>query len=110
MPSRLPADSVPLLDFHRLQLVADTEQVQAALIALFFRLAGELTSAMENAAGGEEWRNAAHSLKGSAANLGMAGLETLCRQAEKTIDRTLLARIREELECIRNYIAAQNPA
>ena len=112
-------NAMPPMDFGRLDIVAETDGDKAELMALFFRLAGEFAGTMENSRRSEEfvqWKNAAHGLKGSSANMGMAGLVELRRQAEKahvlTYDQRtlLLARIRDEIAHIRHYFSQQYPA
>jgi CheY-like chemotaxis protein len=109
----------PPVDFNRLQLVAETETDKAALLTLFFRLAKEFIAIMENARRNEEftrWRDAAHSLKGSAGNLGMIALVAICQESEMATSLTydqrtgLLTQIKCEIENIKAYVTEQNPA
>lgn len=97
------------LDFTRLQMVADNEQEQVSLLRLFFRIGNECTTAMKRSCHSDEfpkWKSAAHSLKGSAANLGMSTLERLCQEAEYARETTddqrseILTRIIGEIEHI----------
>src|SRR5690349_14538941 len=77
------------LDIARLQLVAQTPEDKAVILELFFRMAEEFLATMRQAQRNnafKPWKDAAHSLKGSAANLGMAALEEWCRKAEKAAD------------------------
>jgi HPt (histidine-containing phosphotransfer) domain-containing protein len=108
----------PPIDFGRLQLVADTPEKQASVMALFFRIANEIITTMEKARDNEEtrqWKEAAHSLRGASANLGMAALESFCRQSEEPPDLTdsqrngLLENIYKEIEHIKIYLMARNP-
>ena len=108
----------PPIDMSRVELIAETFEEQAEILQLFFRLSNELTQSMTYARRDEEflqWKNAAHSLKGSAANLGMANLEGACLQAEQANDWTynqrseLLSHIRAELQRIQTYIRSINP-
>ena len=61
-----------------------------------------------------QWKNAAHKLKGVAGNMGMAALEALCLEAEKTawpaIDQCgdLLQKIADEIAHIKAFIAQKN--
>jgi HPt (histidine-containing phosphotransfer) domain-containing protein len=98
----------PPLNHARLVMIAETPVEQAEILNLFFRLAGECVQQMMYARRNEEtakWQGAAHSLKGSAANLGMVRLEKACFAAEHGIppvyvynDRTeLLEKVKEEL-------------
>ena len=118
--SSAPANNdAPPVDFGRLEMVAETEKEKAALLALFFRLANGFVATMEKARRNQEftqWRDAAHSLKGASANLGMVALETLCTQSEKagalTYDQrtALLKCIKDEIEHIKAYVAQHDPS
>lgn len=107
------------MDFKRLHLVAETEAEKARLLALFFRLTMELIGSMEHARRDEaftQWKNAAHSLKGSAANFGMKNLEQLCLKAEKAASFTydqrseLVLHIKGEVEHIKDYLKQTHPS
>ncbi len=104
------------LSMERLDLVADSPQSKAMLINLFFRTSDSLVSTLEKSRRSSEavhWKEAAHSLKGSAANLGMHNLEDLCRQAEHAMNAdynmltSLLEQIKHELERIKAFIAQE---
>lgn len=110
------SSATPPLEMERLRMVAETSEEQAAVLTLFFQLANQFTETMTNARRAEEfaaWKGAAHSLKGSAGNLGMKALEERCRQAEKAAEAsyeqrtTLLELLREELARVRAYAAQQ---
>lgn len=106
------------MDRARLQLVVETDEEKAALIGLFFRIAHDCTHIMQNSLELEntKWSRAAHSLKGSASNLGMHNLEVLCQKAEKS-EKTdaawrqeMLACIHAEIQRIRDYIKLTEPS
>lgn len=107
------ASALPPLDPDRIAMVAETDEELAALMALFFRIANDCVAALE--AGGPESAKAAHNLKGSAANLGMLSLATICQQFEKISDKSpserteLLTRIKDELNHIRHYVQGTYP-
>jgi HPt (histidine-containing phosphotransfer) domain-containing protein len=118
MPPVIDAASPPL-DFSRLHMVAETAAEQADILNLFFRLARDIVQQMTYARRNEEctpWQCAAHSLKGSAANLGMARLERACFEAEHAIppvyvynDRTeLLNKVKAELLHLHQFLRHQH--
>jgi hypothetical protein len=82
----------PPIDFGRLQLVADTPEKQASVMALFFRIANEIITTMEKARDNEE-----------------------TRQWKEPPDLTdsqrngLLENIYKEIEHIKIYLMARNP-
>lgn len=109
----------PPLQMERLELIAVSEEEKQSLVALFFRLAGEHIAALENAWSNSDataWKEKAHGLKGSSANLGMSFLEECCRHAEKMKDATAqeqkeaLEKIRGEVDRIRAYLASEYPS
>ena len=109
-------NTLPPINLARLDMVADTEQEKATILSIFFTLAGGIISAMEEAKRSEDflrWKDAAHSLKGSAANLGMGDLEKLCGLSEQasylTCDQrsVLLRRIENEIGRVKTYISQQ---
>ncbi len=117
LTSKPTSASVPI-DFRRLEMVTETATEKTMLLELFFSLANDTVANMQNSRRNTEftyWQNAAHSLKGSAANLGMNTLSELCQMAEDSADmnydkRTeLLQQIREEIDHIKAYIAGSFP-
>ena len=113
-PPRMTGDLNPPMDVARLQMVTDIPTEQAELLTLFLKISDGFLATMHNARRDAEfdaWKSAAHSLKGSAANLGMKTLETLCRTAEKADDATyaerseMLQQITTEMQRIRQFIA-----
>ncbi len=108
----------PLIDFNRLSLVADHIEEKANLLALFFRIAGESLDSMNQALERQDLvalTRLSHSLKGAAANLGMATVEGLCLRLENgdalstEQQMTLLTEIKDELQKTRDYISRHNP-
>ncbi|MFM9890695.1 MAG: ATP-binding protein [Rickettsiales bacterium] len=108
--------SSPPMDVARLLMVTEDSTEQAELLALFLNISDRFLKTMRTARREEEfsdWKAAAHSLKGSAANLGMKPLEALCRSAEKAASATygersmLLQQIESEMQRIRQFIAQQ---
>lgn len=106
------------LDMHRLSMVAESNEERTMIIGVFFRIADELIQTMDNAMRGDaykQWKNAAHSLKGAAANLGMNPLVDKCLAAERCDEsgvakrRFLLEAIRREVQRIRDYIMSNYP-
>jgi HPt (histidine-containing phosphotransfer) domain-containing protein len=59
-----------------------------------------------------QWRDAAHKLRGAAANMGMAGLEKLCLDSERTTAPSprLLQEIDDEIARIKTFIAEKAPS
>ncbi|MDR3449178.1 MAG: ATP-binding protein [Alphaproteobacteria bacterium] len=111
--------ATPPLTFDRLEMVADSDAEKTRMLALFFRMADEAAEILEKTRRGEEfaqWKNAAHGLKGAAANLGMGELEKLCRRCEEAGSSTydqrgeLTRAIRDEVARIGNYIADHKPS
>ena len=62
---------------------------EKALIEMFVHYAEESLETLKNCKSGEdeEWKKAAHKLKGSAANLGAQALSVACFEAEQAYDR-----------------------
>jgi len=77
----------PPMDFRRLEMIADTEQEKAILLEFFFKTTDDILLEMKNALknrAASDWKEAAHKLRGAAANMGMVPLEKLCLDSEKT--------------------------
>lgn len=119
MPQTEPG--LPPLDWQRVSMIANTHDEKVEIMNLFFDMAQDFIAVMETSKRHDEfihWRNAAHSLKGSAGNMGMTTLEKLCDQAEKAASltysqrTTLLQHISDELKRItihtRHHLS-QNP-
>ena len=106
-------NSSPPFSLERLKMVAETKQEKQAIFELFFAIEKETLEKMKLSRRDKEfndWKNAAHCLKGSAANLGMTSLLNKLEQAENAKnasydDRTvLLNEITREVEYINQYI------
>ncbi len=106
------------VDMERIAMVAETDDAKSRIFSVFFDVAEELIFSMENAMRSDaykQWKDAAHSLKGAAANLGMDVLMERCRLAEKSDGsglakrRWLLENIREEVRHIKQYITVHHP-
>ena len=111
-PHNLPPSTQSPVNLTRFHLTAATPEETTSVLALFFELVEEKLALMENLRRSTEqpqWRQAAHYIKGSAANLGMEGLATLCKNAELRSplsykEATLLLRaMRNELDRIRSF-------
>jgi len=109
---------MPLLDFRRLRMVAETEREMATFLELFFETAKDILSEMEEAAHDgvlKQWKESAHALRGAAANIGSASLEQLCLKAERVSwiipdsRDIMLQLISEEITNIRAFIIEQHP-
>ncbi len=105
-------DEKSLLVMERFRLTAETHEEEKAVLAIFFRQAYEKTTEMASARRNNEqpqWKNAAHYLKGSAANLGMEALAEQCRVAEQSPRvsyaeaSAMLEAIRQELNRVREF-------
>jgi len=110
-------DNMPPIDRERLNLVAETPEEQEMILGLFFRIQEDAMNIMQVSrrnAENEAWKNAAHRLKGSAANLGMKPLAYRLEKAEQAVEgsydyRTeILEEIEEELERIRSYLGGSD--
>jgi hypothetical protein len=106
------------MDFRRLCLVADTEQEKASILEIFFKTTEEILVEMKDASRCNlplQWKNAAHKLRGAAANIGMAALEKLFLESEKiawipdTSRDSLLRQINDEIAHIKAFIAKTDP-
>jgi signal transduction histidine kinase/CheY-like chemotaxis protein len=78
----------PAIDFGQLKIVAETVAEQREVLDLFFRLADQKIKVMtmsRRSHEGKSWKEAAHYLKGSAANLGMNLLAEKCRRTRRKL-------------------------
>ena len=106
--------TIPPFDKARIQLAADTPQEEVELLALFLRGAEKQIARMEQSLAvmdWADWKNSAHYLRGSAANLGMQELMEQCKQAEIHTPSSeeasaLLHSIQGQLQLIRDYIGS----
>lgn len=108
---------LPPVDFGRVSIVAETHEEISSLLSTFFILAERDVTAMENSMQDgkpAQWKEAAHSLRGAASNLGMHTLARCCLLSEAGKNLTcaqcglLLQDIRGELQRIKLYIADRN--
>lgn len=79
-----------IMDWERLSMFTDNDpEEEKALIEMFVHYAEESLETLKNCKSGEdeEWKKAAHKLKGSAANLGAQALSVACFEAEQAYDR-----------------------
>ena len=107
------SDSSSPLDINRLRLIAETPEEEKTILKLFLEVAEQKLMAMQNSRRSheiEDWKKAAHYLKGSASNLGMTRLSEIASKAERTQNHTyieatnMVASMRAELEIIRAYL------
>lgn len=96
-------DQKSIMDWERLEMFTDGDpEEEAALIDMFTCYAVESIETLKQECGAganEEWKKAAHKLKGSAANLGAQKLSDFCYAAEKGYaeDEALKARLLENI-------------
>ncbi len=103
-----------IMDWDRLDLFTDGDiEEEKMLIDLFVTNADETLELIEkqvSSGDNEEWGNATHRLKGSAANLGAQNLANMCSQAEKSSDeneetkRIIFRSIRSSYEEVRDAL------
>lgn len=102
------------VDLHHLQEYFSDEEEKSMVIGMFHRVTEESISIMAaNAKDGEneEWKRAAHKLKGSAANFGANYMKECCVQAEHLSDASaidkaqLLFMIQQAYEGVRSFLA-----
>ncbi|MEN6543413.1 Hpt domain-containing protein [Parvibaculum sp.] len=98
--------STPALDLdHLAQYTLGNRDLEAELLGLFRSQAQLYLDRLGDAADDKEWRDAAHSLKGSARGLGAFALGDIAEEAERMVDR---ARRAAMIERLRAAIAAVN--
>jgi hypothetical protein len=98
-------------DPKRLKIVASSLEEEQAVLAMLLRQGEQAIAIMEKSCGNEkvaQWRKAAHTLRGSASNLGMEKLAGYCREDEESTSfyeaRTLLmGNIKQELKRIKQH-------
>ena len=105
-------DLTGAVDFAYLEGYAAGDQAVVDEVLALFREQAELwMRLLDPAAPGQGWRDAAHTLKGSALGIGAGALSVVCAQAETAgddaIERTLkLKRVRDALDETLTDIAA----
>ncbi|MBK6897464.1 MAG: response regulator [Alphaproteobacteria bacterium] len=78
-----------IFDWDRLRIFAETPEEEEELIGIFVNYAQESLDILKASVAEQEyeqWKKAAHKLKGSAANLGAQKLSELCFEAEKAFE------------------------
>jgi HPt (histidine-containing phosphotransfer) domain-containing protein len=102
------AGSRPLDLVHLSKYTLGDRGLEAELLGLFRAQAGVYVSRLETAATDKEWRDAAHSLKGSARGLGAWTLGDVAEEAEHLGDAAargaMIARIRETIAVVNHFI------
>ncbi|MGH1398208.1 MAG: ATP-binding protein [Alphaproteobacteria bacterium] len=91
-------DSAKVMDWDRLRMFTDGDlEEEKELIEMFTTYAKESLRTLKNYQNeeDEEWRKAAHKLKGSAANLGAQALSDACFEAEEGFEES--AAIKEKI-------------
>lgn len=103
------AEAAPIIDIAHLELFTEGDLVQEKMLADIFIAVGleslqTLEEHLQDKTTAEEWRIAAHKLKGSSAQIGAARLTTVSLKAEKAGDISTeekilcVAEIKKELE------------
>ena len=108
--------SLPVNLEHLKNFSGDNIEDMRALCVSFFTQASNLMAALENSSKENQqkaWRQAAHKLKGSSANLGAGALAKAADEAEQgfagteTQKRKLASRIKKEMAKVRTYLTEQ---
>ena len=106
-------DLTGAVDFAYLEAYAGNDQaVVDEVLALFREQASLWLRLLDPSADGEAWRDAAHTLKGSARAVGAAALAEVCAAAEEVADADparrarLLEEVRDALDLVLADIAA----
>lgn len=98
----------PLDLVHLSKYTLGDRGLEAELLGLFRAQAGIYVMRLETAATDKEWRDAAHSLKGSARGLGAWMLGDVAEEAEQLDDASsrpsMIARIRETIAVVNHFI------
>jgi HPt (histidine-containing phosphotransfer) domain-containing protein len=107
------------VDLTNLRTITDGDRDTELLLFEEFHISGTpLLQAMQQGCvegHSEDWRRAAHALKGAAYNLGAQMLGDLCKQAQESADATaaakaaLLSRIREEYGTVISFLNTVHP-
>lgn len=117
--SRLPSGDLrrdsahePAVDFAFFaEQTLNDRDLQAELASLFKGCATEYFQTLSNPASDEDWRMAAHALKGASYNVGARRLGELCKQAETALDQSqrdqLLGKIDTAMSAALRELAAQ---
>ncbi len=104
-------NSTSLVDLSRIKVAADSHEEEEELLKLFFDGAVAKITAMKKAVKEnnlKSWKEAAHYLKGSAANLGMKAVSDACRTAELAEPETkLINKINTYLKSARSFLMSE---
>ena len=110
---RIEPESPPI-DLRRLEMIAETEEEKIVFMECFFKTSEEIAAEMKKASESDDpllWKNAAHKLRGAAANIGSVSIECLCLESERIawtgikFRGVLLQKIDDELSRLKSYIA-----
>ncbi|MFZ2469460.1 MAG: Hpt domain-containing protein [Parvibaculum sedimenti] len=93
----MPAIMQPLDLAHLAQYTLGNRDLEAELLGLFRAQAQLYLDRLSDATDDKEWRDAAHSLKGSARGLGAFALGDIAEEAERLADQTARASMIEHL-------------
>lgn len=113
LPSSTSEPPPVFFDSERLSLVADNDQERAAILKLFFQEAHWYSGQMRYALQHPDavlFKEAAHSLRGSASNMGMCNLADLCNKAIHNEDASMKAKkeafaaISQEIQALKNHM------
>ncbi len=109
---------LPILDIRRLHMIAESEVEKSSYLEIFFAGAESVLDDAEKAANLgslQQWKEVFHTLRGAAANIGMATLEKICLEAERIGDsspatlQAFLQKAKEELAYVRRHIVSTYP-
>lgn len=108
-------EHLDVLDPTVLAALVDSPEEAHHALSLFFDLALQKTQEMErllHESDGEQWKRAAHFIKGSAASTGLKRIYQLCQEAERQyqasipVKKELLTQLLSALAVARNYARA----
>ncbi|MFZ3035615.1 MAG: Hpt domain-containing protein [Parvibaculum sp.] len=108
--SRMPASDRPLDLVHLSKYTFGDRSLEGELLGLFRSQAGIYISRLEAAENAKDWRDAAHSLKGSARGLGAWSLGDLAEEvehhdfADEAARHADVARVREAIAIVSVFI------
>lgn len=107
MTAKMTAEK-PLDLAHLAQYTLGNRDLEAELLGLFRSQAQLYLDRLSDAATGKDWREAAHSLKGSARGLGAFALGAIAEEAERMTDQTgrapMIERLRAAIAEVNLYI------
>jgi HPt (histidine-containing phosphotransfer) domain-containing protein len=105
----MTAKTTPTLDLdHLAQYTLGNRDLEAELLGLFRSQAQLYLDRLSDAADDKEWRDTAHSLKGSARGLGAFALGDIAQEAERLTDHAsrppMIERLRAAIAEVNLYI------